>query len=94
MLIQVFGKEDCGLCKSIKRKLVHFMQKWGHSERVDIAFVDMDTVDGMAEGAFLDVSETPTTIISDDGHTFGRWEGAVLPSEEVREVLTKCLLKQ
>ncbi|MHC4711812.1 MAG: YbbN family protein [Planctomycetota bacterium] len=94
MHIEVFGKQDCALCESTKRKILHFIRKWGHAGRVDFAFVDMDTVDGLAEGAFRDVNEIPTTIVSDDGKAFGRWEGAVPPSEEVREALSKCLLKR
>lgn len=90
MKVEVFGKEDCAICKSTQRKLGHFVEKWGLKERVDISFVDMDTVEGMAEAAFRDILEVPTTIISADGKTCGRWEGVVPPSEEVRGVLSTC----
>jgi len=94
MKIEVFGKENCAVCESTKRKLAHFLEKWGCADGVDMTFVNMDTVEGMAEGAFQDVSEVPTTIISCDGKTWGRWEGAVPPSEEVKEALSKCCSKQ
>ena len=90
MVVEVFGKDNCAVCQTTKRKLSHFLKKWGYSDRVDMVFVNMDTVEGMAEGAFRDVNDVPTTIVSDDGETFGRWEGAVPPSDEVREVLSGC----
>ena len=90
MKVEVFGKEDCAICKSTKRKLGHFVEKWGFKDRVSISFVDMDTVDGMAEAAFRDVLEVPTTIISTEGKTHGRWGGIVPPSEEVKGVLSTC----
>lgn len=90
MVVEVFGKEDCAICQTTKRKLSHFLEKWGYSDRVDMVFINMDTVDGMAESAFRDVIDVPTTIVSEDGKTFGRWEGAVPPSDEVREVLSGC----
>ncbi len=91
MRVDVFGNEDCAICASTKRKIEHFLHKWGYKETVDIAFVNMDTVEGMAEGAFHDVLEIPTTIISADGKAHGRWEGVVPPSEEVRGVLSTCI---
>ena len=92
MRIEIFGKDQCAVCESTKRKMAHFMKKWGYADRVDTTFVDMDTVEGMAEGAFRDVNEIPTTVISDNGSILGRWEGTVPPSEEVRGVLSKCSL--
>lgn len=87
MRVEVFGKDDCSRCESTKRKLTHFINKWGRSEEVDFVFVNLDTVDGMAEGAFHDVNEIPTTIVSHNGSTFARWDGDVPPSEEVKRVL-------
>ncbi len=90
MKVEIFGKDDCAICKSTKRKLAHFVEKWGYGDRVELVFISMDTVDGMAEGAFRDVSEIPTTIISHDGDAVGRWDGGVPPSQEVREALAQC----
>ena len=87
MKIRVFGKQGCARCESTKRKLSHFLDRWGHNGDVELDFVDMDTVEGMAEGAFEDVVEVPTTVISDNGSSLARWEGEVPPSDAVREVL-------
>ncbi len=90
MKIEVFGKPDCALCKTTKNKLAHFIDKWGYSDRVSLDFVDVDTRDGMAEGAFRDVTEIPTTIVSDNGSTLARWEKLVPSSEEFKQVLEQC----
>jgi thiol-disulfide isomerase/thioredoxin len=90
MKVEVFGKQGCSICLSAKRKLAHLVGKWGYKEKVDIVFIDMDTVDGLAEGAFNDVSDIPTTIVSDDGNALGRWEGQVPRSEEIKRALSAC----
>ncbi len=91
MKIEVFGKEGCAVCQTTKRKLSHFLEKWGHGEKVELAFVDMETVEGLAESAFQDVTAIPTTIISDKSGQLKRWEGAVPPSEEVKRILDQRL---
>jgi hypothetical protein len=87
MRIQVFGKQGCALCQTTKNKLAHFLGKWGHEGKVEFAFVDMESVEGMAEGAFSDVTEIPTTIISDNGDALGRWERQIPPSEEIKRII-------
>lgn len=87
MKIRVFGKQGCPRCESTKRKLSHFLERWGGNGDIELDFVDMDTVEGMAEGAFEDVVDVPTTVISDNGTSLARWEGEVPPSEAVKNVL-------
>jgi len=91
MKIEVFGKQGCALCQTTKRKLSHFLEKWGHAEKVEFAFVDLETADGLAEGAFQDVTAVPTIIISDNGDALGRWEGEVPPSDDVKKILDERL---
>ncbi len=86
MKIKVFGKKGCAKCQTTKNKLTHFIEKWNYSNIVSLDFLDMDTVEGMAEGAYYDVLKIPTTVIeNDDGLTIGRWEGEVPNSEEVKK---------
>lgn len=92
MKVEVFGKKSCAVCQSIKRKLSHLIGKWGYGQKVDMVFVDVETVEGLAEGAFNDVSEVPTTIISEKGDALGRWEGEVPRSEEIRKAFAGCRL--
>jgi len=87
MKIEVFGKEGCALCRTTKRKLAHFLEKWGLAQTVELSFVNLETEDGLAEAAFRDVSDVPTTIVSDNGTTFARWRQAVPSSDDVRKVL-------
>jgi thioredoxin-like negative regulator of GroEL len=84
MTIQVFGKQDCGKCESAKKMISHFAQKYGNGQPVEVAFVDMDTVDGLAEGAFRDVLHIPTTIVQRDGQDLARWDGVVPDTEQLK----------
>ncbi|MBM4030848.1 MAG: hypothetical protein FJ291_03585 [Planctomycetes bacterium] len=84
MEIRIFGKQNCGKCLSTKHKVQHFIEKLGLSASVNMVFFDMDTVDGMAEGAFCDVFEVPTTIIKDAGRDVFRWEGIVPDGQDLK----------
>jgi hypothetical protein len=85
MEIQVFGKQNCGKCESTKHKIEHFITRLGLVERVQFTFFDMDTVDGLAEGAFYDVYNVPTTIIRNNGSDLVRWDGVVPDSLELKQ---------
>jgi len=89
MKIDVFGKPGCAKCESTKAKLTHFLKKWDAETRVPLGFVSLDTVDGMALGAFHNIYDTvPVTIVfGDDERPLARWEGDVPPSDEVARVL-------
>ena len=82
--VKIFGKENCGKCRSTKNKLKFFISKWNFAEMVELLFYDMDTVDGMAEGAYHNVLNIPTTIFENDGSQLMRWDGEVPKSEEFR----------
>jgi len=88
MEVQIFGKQNCGKCESTKHKVEHFIQKLGVAERVSTTFFDMDTVDGMAEGAFLDVHDVPTTIIRQGDADLARWDGVIPGSIELKQHFT------
>lgn len=88
MRIDVYGKADCARCKSTKAKIGHYLAKWGIADRVAVQFVDMDTADGMAMGAFNDVGQIPVTIVYDDqDQKLARWDETVPPSGELAEAL-------
>jgi len=87
MEVHVYGKQDCGRCESTKKKIAFFLDKWSLGEQVKMVFVDMDTVDGRAEGAFNDVYSVPTTILRRQDSTIARWEGEVPSSEALRQHL-------
>ena len=89
MEIQLFGKQNCGKCESTKHKVTHLLGKHGLESRIRFTFFDMETVDGLAEGAYRDVdlSKIPTTIIEEDGRDLVRWEGIVPDSVEIKQFL-------
>jgi len=88
MKFEVFGKANCAKCKSTKEKLTHLLKKADLGETVPLVFVDVDTVEGMAEGAFNDVRDVPTVILrSDVDEPLARWDGSIPPSAEVQTFL-------
>jgi len=84
MRVRIFGKKNCAKCETTKNKLNHFLTKKGHAESTELEFHDMDTVDGMAEGAFNDVLHVPTTIIEKEDRILARWEGEVPGTDEFK----------
>jgi thioredoxin-like negative regulator of GroEL len=88
MKFEVYGKSTCAKCKSTKDKLTHLLGKADAAGDVALAFHDVETVEGMAEGAFNDVRSVPTVILrSDEGEPLARWEGILPPSGEVQVFL-------
>ena len=84
MKIKVFGKKNCAKCETTKNKFNHFLEKNKHTDRAILEFHDMDTVDGMAEGAYHDVLKIPTTVIEKEKGILARWEGEVPNTEEFK----------
>ena len=87
MDVVIFGKTGCARCESTKNKVTHLIGKWGFTETVGINFVDLDTVDGLAEGSFYDVFEVPVTIIRRNDRQLARWDGIVPTSHDLRNSL-------
>jgi len=85
--IKIFGKKNCARCQTTKNKFHFFLQKWNISAQVPINFYDLDTVDGLAEGAFLSVREVPTTILDSGGEEKARWTGEVPKSKDFKKYL-------
>jgi len=86
MKVKIFGKKECNLCKASVKKFQFFLDKWELAERVELAFYDLDTVDGLAEGSLLDALEVPTIILEKDGVEIARWEKRIPRSDEFGEI--------
>jgi thioredoxin family protein len=86
--VMIFGKADCAKCKTTKNKVGHYINRWGLDAEVPIVFMDMDTIEGLSEGAFRDVWEVPTTIVEQPNGSVARWDGEVPKSEALRASLT------
>ena len=90
MKIKIFGKKECAKCETTKNKLSHFLKKGGYEGRIGLEFQDMDTVEGMAEGAYYDVLKVPTSIAEKDEEILARWEGEVPRTDDIRAVAEKA----
>lgn len=78
--IYVFGKPKCSVCKEALNKVNYFKGKKRFA--AEVRYFDMETVDGLAEGAFNEVSDIPTIIIFDDLKEIARWVRKPPVSEE------------
>ncbi len=87
--VSVFGKQECDACKAAVEKVTYFSEKWGKRESTSIDFIDMETVDGLAEGAYRDVYDVPTVILEDEGRELARWVKKVPRSSEFRDYFLK-----
>lgn len=87
MKIKVFGKRNCAKCETVKNKIGHFLKKNECADKVSVEFQDMDTVEGMAEGAYYDVLKIPTSIFEKGGEIIARWDGEVPLTEDFRKYI-------
>jgi hypothetical protein len=90
----VFGKQNCIKCTKTKHRATKVIEKWGLDEDVRVIFMDMDTLDGLAEGVYRDVWEIPTTIIeTDERDVLHRCSGEEMKSSELAERLVPAELR-
>ena len=86
MEIKVFGKPNCEFCKTTMKKFETFLSHWKvPPEKAALTFFDMETVDGLTEGAFYGVTKIPSTVIEKEQAVIARWDGKVPLSEEFKE---------
>jgi hypothetical protein len=85
MRISVFGRKDCDACKAAITKMEYFSRKWGKAEATAIEFVDMETPDGLADGAWRDVYDIPTVILDEGGRELARWVKQVPISRDFKK---------
>ena len=89
MEILVFGKETCAKCRTTKHKLGHLLEHSGLVDKVPMRYYDLETVDGMTEGAWRDVLKIPTVIVDDNAKELARWAGEIPQTEEVQKVVAE-----
>ncbi|MFA4859034.1 MAG: thioredoxin family protein [Candidatus Margulisiibacteriota bacterium] len=85
LAIKIFGKPGCKYCKTTLEKFETFLGRWDAKDKVHLTFHDMETVDGLAEGAFYGVTKIPSTIIERKESLLGRWDGQVPLSRDFEE---------
>ena len=87
MQIKVFGRPTCQVCKQAIEKIDYFLDKWKY--QVPINYFDMDTVDGLAEGAYYEVSDIPTVVLEYKHQELDRWVKRPPLSKELKPHLNK-----
>ena len=83
--IRIFGKVTCDACKAVKDKFKFFLNHWGLADQAEIVYIDLDTVDGLSQGAYYDALEFPTTILEKNGQELARWKKTVPTSQEFKK---------
>jgi len=78
--VLIFGKPTCPVCKDAHKKVKYFKKK--EDFNAEIFYYDMETIDGLTEGAFNEVSDIPTVIILDNKQELVRWVKKPPVSEE------------
>lgn len=84
MRVSVFGRKECDACRAAVEKIEYFTKRWKRDD-VAIEYIDMDTPDGLAEGAYRDVYDIPTVILEREGDEVVRWVKTVPVSQEFRK---------
>ncbi len=78
--VLIFGRKTCPVCKDVLHKFQYFKEKTKFEP--EIQYIDVDQLDGMAEGAFYEVAEIPTVVILDQDKEIKRWVKDPPVSEE------------
>ncbi len=87
MEIDIFGKSDCVKCETAKDTFTTFLSDRKLKDKISLRYYDMESVDGMAEGAFNDVMDIPTIIITKQKNRIARWDGNVPETGEIEAAL-------
>ena len=84
MVVEIFGKDSCDVCKSMKKKFRIFLEHWNIAHRVEVKYHSLDTVNGLTEAALRDATNVPAIIIEKDGQELARWQGRAVESKEFK----------
>ena len=85
MKFKIYGRKSCPKCQSIRRKVSHLLKRIG--VQAAVVYIDMDTVDGMAEAMWDDAYNPPTTIFELNGAEIARWGGRIPKSDEMMKAM-------
>jgi glutaredoxin len=82
MKVKFFYKKDCPKCPAAKEALERFFPD------LPKELHDIDTVEGLAEGAYYQVMSTPSILIVDsEEREVKSWRGEVPTLSEVKDLL-------
>jgi hypothetical protein len=81
---KVFGKANCPICHKVREKMEYFRNHWLSCALIE--YYDMETVLGLTEGAFNDITEIPSVVLEKDGKELGRWIKTAPTFEELKTI--------
>jgi len=84
--VYIFGKPSCPVCKDAFNKVNYFRDKGKFN--AEIKYFDMETIDGLTEGSFFEISDIPTVVIMEEQRELARWVKKPPISEEFLPYLT------
>lgn len=93
MIVKIFGKEGCPVCKQMKEKFSIFIDHWKISDKVKLSYYSLDNIDGLTEAALQDATDVPAIIIENDGQELARWTGRAVTSKEFKPYFESIISK-
>lgn len=83
--VKIFWKSNCSKCPPVK-SVGRILEEGG----IKVVSFDLDTVDGLAEGAYYSVMATPTMIIEDEEYNqIADFRGTVPTAQEVHKLINQ-----
>lgn len=80
MKIKIFWQKNCPHCpeaKNIGKQL---------EKEAEVQYVNIDTVDGLADASYYDIASTPSIVVLDNNdNEIKTWRGKTPRLEEIRE---------
>ncbi len=90
MKMILFTQEECKSCYFMKE----IAEEVKEEEEIEVTYLDLREVDGMAEAAFYDVNVTPTLILVDSNEIeLNSWRYKVPEKSEILGVIRKYKIK-
>lgn len=89
MEIKLFGTKLCPGCNMAVKRINEVIE--GYDGKVAVNYYDMETVDGLMEGALNEVMKLPTIVLSSRGELVARWNGDVPEADDLRERLNRTI---
>lgn len=91
--VEIYGRKGCSACDGARKKFNTFIKKWDLKEKVIVKYFDMDTEEGVENGAINGIVKIPTIVIvdTDRNKEITRWEGKSPISKEFENIIKENL---
>ncbi len=83
---KIYGKQSCDICHKVHEKMQYFRSHWLNEAVID--YLDMETVEGLAEGSFNNIYDIPTVVLEKGGKELGRWIRVPPTFEELKTMFS------